>query len=75
MKLKMWCCKSERKKRMMNFDWKHQKIKYGRMIRICEDTICEGIEGCGCEDAGYYQFVKIWNENKLEYEDELINIE
>ena len=72
--LKMWYCKSERKKRVSTFDWDHKMIKYGEMVNICEDTTCEGI-GCGCEDVGYYQFLDRWNEETMEYDEELINIE
>jgi hypothetical protein len=71
--LKMWFCKSERKRRVSRFDWDHKMIKYGGVVSICEDTTCEGI-GCGCDDAGYYQFVCRWNEKKMEYDEELINI-
>lgn len=70
----MWCCKSERKKRVSRFDWDHKMIKYRGVDSICEDTTCEGI-GCGCEDVEYYQFVDRWNETTMRYDRSIMKIE
>lgn len=72
--LKMWCCKSERKRRVSRFDWDHKEIKYKGVVRICEDTTCEGI-GCGCADAEYYQFLDRWNEKTMKYDRTIEKIE
>jgi regulator of RNase E activity RraB len=59
---------NENKRRTTKFQWETPKIKLGDKIKICYDSMCECISGCGCVDAETEQVVKIWNNEKCKYD-------
>ena len=61
-------CRNNIKKYSVSFDWDHKNVIYGEKFRYCNDSLCDGLTGCGCPDADMYQVIKIWNNHTLKYD-------
>lgn len=57
------------------FDWNHREVIPGDIFRICNDSLCEAVGGCGCPDTDIYQFIRIWNSTTMEYEEICVSID
>jgi hypothetical protein len=64
---KLWMNKKKDLDYVAEFEWDCPKIKLGEKMKVCRDSMCETIGGCGCPDADNGQFVKIWNNRKCKY--------
>lgn len=60
---------------MATFDWNHPEVILGNTFRVCNDSLCEAIGGCGCPDTDIYQFIQVWNNSKMEYDELCVPID